>query len=98
MEKKIDEPIPNELEAIMEPEYPPQTDEELTEEVKAVVFESKPEAPKKEEEKPSDVKVKVKVLVGTLVTEVGEFSKGDVFTVSKERAKQFDPKDIEILK
>jgi len=42
--------------------------------------------------------VKVKVLVGTLHFEDGTFEKGSTFTVSKERVKLFDQKDIEILK
>ncbi len=41
--------------------------------------------------------VKVKVLIGTLQFEQGTFSKGDTFTVSRERMKQFDQRDIQIL-
>ena len=47
-------------------------------------------------EAPSDT-VKVKVKVGTLGFEDGTFQKGDEFKVSRERAKLFDPKDIQIV-
>jgi len=53
-----------------------------------------------EKRTPSEAKdmVKVKVLVGTLQFEDGVFSKGSIITVSKDRLKQFDPRDIQILK
>jgi len=57
------------------------------------IVETKPEALKEE---PSGT-VKVKVTVGTLQWEEGVFSKGDTFTVSKERIKLFDKNDIQII-
>jgi len=41
--------------------------------------------------------VVVMVLVGTLSFEGGTFEKGESFTVSRERAALFDPKDIKVL-
>lgn len=36
-----------------------------------------------------------KVKIGTLMFEQGVFSKGDIIEVTQERAKLFDPRDIE---
>jgi len=38
--------------------------------------------------------VKLKVKVGTLGFEGGVFQRGEVFTVTRARAKLFDPKDV----
>lgn len=68
----------------------PQAELEPEVDVKPVVAESAKEA------KPSDM-VKVKVLVGSLRYEAGTFQKGDVFETSRKQAKQFDPKDVQLL-
>ena len=41
--------------------------------------------------------VKVEVVIGTLEWEEGRFSKGDVFTVSSERAARFDRTSVKII-
>jgi hypothetical protein len=50
-----------------------------------------------EEPKPSPDTVKVKVMIGTLATETGIFSKGDVFEVSRKRAEAFDKTSVQIM-
>jgi hypothetical protein len=50
-----------------------------------------------EEPKPSPDTVKVKVMIGTLATETGLYSKGDVFEVSRKRAEAFDKTSVQIM-
>jgi hypothetical protein len=45
---------------------------------------------------PTDM-IMVKVKVGTLLWEGGSFEKDSTFTVSRQRLKLFDQKDIEVL-
>lgn len=41
--------------------------------------------------------VKVRVIIGTLATETGIYSKGDVFEVSRKRAEAFEKTSVQIL-
>lgn len=106
--KKVEKPKPEETKippevldaqappiTVIEPEEPKAapTDEELTETVKAEVFDEEPEI---RIVKPTDM-VKVKVVFGTVVIAQEQYNVGDFFTVTRARAETIDPKFVEIL-
>lgn len=83
-------PVPEEIVGIVE------TDEELTEKVKAEVFKETAEVVETKKPNPSDM-VKVKVVFGTVVIDANQYEVGDYFTVTRARAETIDPKFIQII-
>lgn len=59
---------------------------------------AEPDEPETVKEKPKKTElVKVQVVIGSLTWEGGTYQKGEIFEVSPERLKLFDPKDIKVL-
>lgn len=101
--KKVEEPVvEEETEEVVEEKE--ETAETTTEEQTPYKVDfgepfvpPKSETPEeKVETKPSDI-VKVEVLIGTLKWEEGNFSKGDVFETTRERAERFSSTSVKIL-
>jgi hypothetical protein len=68
----------------------------VADEVTATTLTATVEAPKTAEapvEKDTDP-IKLKVTVGTLSFEDGVYQKGETFTVTRARARLFDPRDV----
>ena len=91
---QISEEEPIEKDIMREPYVPlAEVEPQTTEEEPIIVGHPEPKLVVPEEAKP----VKVEVLIGTLEWEEGRFSKGDVFTVSAERAARFDRTSVKII-